>query len=466
MTRRLPVVMKISAVLISTTIVISPVYASGYHLGLQSVTAVGTGNAAAAEAADAATIVNNPAGLVHLDGTQIETNLFVIKPDIKYSNARGVFSDGSAVQGPEHGNIANTAQLVPQLYFSHRLNDRWGMGLGVYIPYAARTNDSSESVLRYNVNKTNVKALNINPAVAYKINDRHSLGVGLIAQYLHAEVQKYADFTPVGSAQSGIPQSVLHQQASGAFDARATVKGNDWGYGFNAGWLWDINDDVRVGVSYRSKINQHLHGTARWKPMGKFAENYAPLFEQFGFKALEGAQVQITTPEVVSVHGMWQVNPQWNIFSNVSWTRSSRLHALDIKFENDKIIDPVHGATSNTTHIATNWRDTYAVGVGASYQQNSRLQWRFGVNYDQSPVRSASSRLSTIPDGNRWLFGAGFKYDVDKKNTVAVSYAYLHIQHTHMSQQDGGAHVSSNVRGEADYRSNAHIAGVSYTYRF
>ncbi|PIT55770.1 hypothetical protein BHC44_02225 [Snodgrassella alvi] len=466
MTRHLPAVMKISTVFISAATIISPVYASGYHLGLQSVTAVAAGNAAAAEAADAATIVNNPAGLVNLDGTQIDTNLFVVKPDIKYRHARGTFADGSAVQGPEQDNIANTAQLIPQLYFSHRLNDKWGMGLGVYIPYAARTNDSSDSVLRYNVNKTNVKALDINPAIAYKINDRHSIGVGLIAQYLHAEVQKYADFTPVGSAQSGIAQAALHQKMPGAFDARATVKGNDWGYGFNAGWLWDINDDVRVGVSYRSKINQHLHGTARWKPMGSYAKNYAPLFEQFGFKALESAQVQITTPEVVSLHGMWKVNPQWNVFGNVSWTRSSRLHELDINFEHDKAVDPVHGATSNTTHIATNWRDTYAVGVGASYQQNPRLQWRFGVNYDQSPVRSSATRLSTIPDGNRWLFGAGAKYDVNKNDTVAVSYAYLHIQQTHMNQQDQGVHVSSNVRGEADYRSHAHIAGVSYTHRF
>ncbi len=466
MIRRLPVVMKISTAFMSAAMIISPVYASGYHLGLQSVTAVATGNAAAAEAADAATIVTNPAGLVNLDGTQIDTNLFVIKPEIKYHNARGTFTDGSSVQGPEHGNIANTAQLVPQLYFSHRLNDKWGMGLGVYIPYAARTNDSSDSVLRYNVNKTNVKALDINPAVAYKINERHSVGVGLIAQYLHAEVQKYADFAPVGSAKFGIPQASLHQKAPGAFDARATVKGNDWGYGFNAGWLWDMNDDVRVGISYRSKINQHLHGTARWQPTGSYAKNYAPLFEQFGFKSLEGAEVQITTPEVVSLHGMWKVNPQWNVFGNVSWTRSSRLHQLDIQFEHDKTIDPVHGATSNTTHIGTNWRDTYAVGVGASYQQNPHLQWRFGVNYDQSPVRSSTTRLSTIPDGNRWLFGGGMKYDVNKNDTVAVSYAYLHIQHTHMNQQDQGAHVSSNVRGIADHRSNAHIAGVSYTHRF
>ena len=133
---------------------------------------------------------------------------------------------------------------------------------------------------------------------------------------------------------------------------------------------------------------------------------------------------------------------------------------LDINFENAKSIDQHHGITSDKTHIYPNWRDTLAVGVGVSYQQSPKLQWRVGVNYDQSPVRSSSTRLSTIPDGNRWLFGAGLKYDVDKHNTLAFSYTYLHIQQTHMNQQDQGLHVSSNVRGEANYRSNAHILGA------
>ncbi|MCO6564186.1 MAG: transporter [Apibacter sp.] len=466
MARTLASMIKLCTIELSVLVVTSPVYASGYHLGLQSVTAVSTGNAAAAEAADPTTIVLNPAGLAYLEGAQINSNLFLIKPDINYNHAHGTFTDGSAVQGRESGNISNTVQAVPQGYFSYRLNDKWVAGLGLYIPYAAKTNDGSHSVMRYNVNKTNVKAIDINPAIALKLSKHHSLGIGLIAQYLHAEIQKYADFTPVGSSIAGVPSSVLHQAIPGEFDARGTVKGNDWGYGFNAGWLWDINNDVRVGLSYRSKINHHLRGTARWQPKGNYTQKYISLLDQFGYKPIEAAEVQITTPEVVSIHGMWTVNPKWNVFGNVSWTRSSRLHDLDINFENEKSIDQHRGFTANTTHIYTNWRDTLAVGMGASYQQTTQLQWRFGVNYDQSPVRSSSTRLSTIPDGNRWLFGAGMKYNVDKHHSLALSYTYLHIQRTHMRQQDQGLHVSSNVLGEANYRSYAHIFGASYNYKF
>jgi len=169
MARILPAIIKLGFVAMGSIAISTSVYASGYHLGLQSVTAVSTGNAAAAEAADPTTIVFNPAGLTYLEGTQLNGNLFLIKPDIKYHNARGTFTDGSNVQGPQNGNISNTVQAVPQVYFSHQINDKWAAGLGVYIPYAAKTNDSSDSVMRYNVNKTNVKAIDINPVIAYKL---------------------------------------------------------------------------------------------------------------------------------------------------------------------------------------------------------------------------------------------------------------------------------------------------------
>ena len=53
-----------------------------------------------------------------------------------------------------------------------------------------------------------------------------------------------------------------------------------------------------------------------------------------------------------------------------------------------------------------NWRDTFKVALGASYQLSQPLQLRFGMAYDQSPVRDADSRMTTMPDNDRiWLSG-------------------------------------------------------------
>ncbi|MDF7675154.1 OmpP1/FadL family transporter [Neisseriaceae bacterium ESL0693] len=440
-------------------------FASGYHLGLQSVRAVATANANVAEAAEAATIATNPAGLSQLTGTQSNQHLFLVQPEIRYQHARGQFTDHSSVQGTQQGSLTPKWQAIPQWYGAHQLNDQWHVGLGLYVPYAARTRDDSHSVLRYNVNSTHVKSLDINPAIAYTINEQHAIGVGFIGQYMEAALQKYADFTPVGAAISGQPSHVIHQQP-GAFDVKAQVKGHDWGYGFNAGWLWNVSPQLRLGVSYRSKINHTLSGHATWQPTGQQAINILPALVHSGYRAKEQAFVPLTTPEVWSVHGQWQPTPQWKLFSHASWTRSDRLKYLDIQFENDKVINPATGQTAHVSRIGTHWRNTYNLAIGTAYQYNNKLQWLAGVGYDQSPVSNNRHRLPTLPDGNRWLFGTGVQYQYDKYNSINASYAYLHIQQTSMHQQDQGEHVSSHTLAQANYRAHAHIMGFSYNHRF
>lgn len=441
-------------------------FASGYHLGLQSVRAVATANANVAEAAEAATIATNPAGLSQLDGTQSNLHLFMVQPEIRYREAQGQYTDHSQVQGTRQSKITPQWLAIPQWFGSHQLNDKWHVGLGIYIPYAAKTTDDAESVLRYNVNSTEVKSFDIHPAVAYTINEHHAIGAGLIGQYMEASLRKYADFASVGAAISGQPSHVIHQHQPGAFDVAGNVKGHDWGYGFNAGWLWNMNEQLRVGISYRSKINHTLNGHAHWQPTGQQASNILPALVHSGYPATEKAFVPLTTPEVWSIHAQWQPTSAWKLFTHASWTRSDRLKSLNIQFENDKVIDPATGQTAHTTRIDTHWRNTYNLAIGTAYQYNNKLQLLGGIGYDQSPVRSNRNRLSTLPDGNRWLMGTGFQYQWDKHNNINASYAYLRIQHTSMNQQDHGEHVSNNVLGQAKYRAHAHIMGLAYNHQF
>ncbi|HRL34872.1 MAG TPA: outer membrane protein transport protein, partial [Neisseria sp.] len=55
---------------------------------------------------------------------------------------------------------------------------------------------------------------------------------------------------------------------NGAADGYAKVKGDDWGFGYNLAWLWDINERARVGMNYRSKISHTLKGDGEWHLVG------------------------------------------------------------------------------------------------------------------------------------------------------------------------------------------------------
>ena len=38
------------------------------------------------------------------------------------------------------------------------------------------------------------------------------------------------------------------------------VEGDDYGWGFNLGALWQLSDATRIGIAYRSEIDYTLEG--------------------------------------------------------------------------------------------------------------------------------------------------------------------------------------------------------------
>ena len=174
--------------------------------------------------------------------------------------------------------------------------------------------------------------------------------------------------------------------------------------------------------------------------------------------------MDIVTPESLSVHGMYRATPKLNLFGDVTWTRHSRFNEAHLKFANDK--RTLSGALSNETVIYPNWRNTYKVGLGASYQYSEPLQLRGGIAFDQSPVRSADERLVTLPDANRLWFSLGAKYDFNRQHSIDVAYSHVHINDSSTRTHGGTTYVDSNVRSNASYSSSANILGLQYNYRF
>lgn len=566
---------KISSILIMAGLA-AQAHASGYHFGTQSVSSQATANSSAAEAADPSTIFYNPAGLTKLPGTQATINLNLVVPNIESKEQKGYYPSttnpgkGEEIQGSTENTIDPGPTFAPHAYVSHQMNDRVSVGLGVFVPFGSGTEYERNSVLRYNVNELGLQTIAIQPTVAFKLNDKHSFAVGLVAQNTSAELRQYANFGPavksgmqtqldntvaqstggatpaqvigmiptieagIAQAQAGIQaldagiaqaqaagataqvEALQAQKAgveaqltgaqaqlvnaktvegtqnqinalgsgNGAADGYAKVKGDDWGFGYNLAWLWDVNDSVRLGVNYRSKVTHTLKGDAEWHLDGGLFQNpqLGEAIQQGirdrGYAAKESANVKIVTPESLSFHGMWKASPKWNLFADATWTRHSRFNQAILNFENMKTVLPAaNGDQSNQTVLNPNWKNTWKFGLGASYQVTEPLQLRFGVAYDQSPVRDSSYRMSTLPDNDRIWFSVGGKYDFNKHHTLNLAYSYIHVKDADAYVNGYGtdknafgpgtnASVSSKTNGYAKFNSNAHILGVQYTYRF
>ena len=462
-----PSTLKKTVLLLGTTFAAASVHASGYHFGTQSVNAQSTANAAAAEAADASTIFYNPAGLTKLDSSQISVNANIVLPSIRYEADSATDFTGLPVQGSKNGKITKTT-VAPHIYGAYKVNDDLTVGLGVYVPFGSATEYEKDSVLRHNINKLGLTSIAVEPVAAWKLNNRHSFGAGIIAQHTSAELRKYADW--------GIPQKAAMLKATpsnpaGAAaiqaDGHADVKGSDWGFGYQLAWMWDINDRARVGVNYRSKVSHTLKGDAEWAADGAAAKTMwdtnklAPL----GYTANEKASVKIVTPESLSVHGMYKVSDKTNLFGDITWTRHSRFNKAELVFEKEKTIGI--NKKSDRTTITPNWRNTYKVGLGGSYQISEPLQLRAGIAFDKSPVRNADYRMNSLPDGNRIWFSAGMKYNIGKNHVVDAAYTHIHINDTsYRTAKASGTDVDSKGASSAHFRNKADIIGLQYTYKF
>ena len=460
--------------------------ASGYHFGTQSVGAQSTANAAAAEAADASTLFYNPAGLTHLDGkAEITGALNIVAPSLKYKDARATYYQGGNVQGATSGKVTKTT-AAPHVYGAYKLNDRVTLGMGMYIPFGSKTNYQDDSVLRYNIKKLGLTSIALEPAVAFKFNEQHSFAVGVIAQYSEAELTKYADWsaarndrvlagTAAALQRMGIPARATTNRAN--WQGRGDVKGHDWGFGYHLGWMLDVNDKLRVGVAYRSKISHNLKGTAKWQPAGAVVKapalaNYiqsptttnTPLGAGRGYLPSEDASVRINTPESLSLHAMYRANDKLNLFGDITWTRHSRFNKADLIFGNSKNV--INGQSDRTT-ISPNWRNTYKVALGGSYQYSEPLQLRAGIAFDQSPVKSAADRLNTMPDANRLWFSVGTRYAYKKRHVFDTALSYVHINSSRFNAPRAiGTDVDSKGATSAKFKASATILGMQYTYKF
>lgn len=462
-----PSTLKKTVLLLGTAFAAASVHASGYHFGTQSVNAQSTANAAAAEAADASTIFYNPAGLTKLDSSQISVNANIVLPSIRYEADSATDFTGIPVQGSKSGKITKTT-VAPHIYGAYKVNDNLTVGLGVYVPFGSATEYEKDSVLRHNINKLGLTSIAVEPVAAWKFNDHHSFGAGIIAQHTSAELRKYADW--------GIPQKAAMLKATPSnptaaaqikADGHADVKGSDWGFGYQLAWMWDVNDRARVGVNYRSKVSHTLEGTAEWAADSAMAKQLwaAKLLEARGYVPNEKASVKIVTPESLSVHGMYKVSDKTNLFGDVTWTRHSRFNKAELVFEKEKTIGI--NKKSDRTTITPNWRNTYKVGLGGSYQISEPLQLRAGIAFDKSPVRNADYRMNSLPDGNRIWFSAGMKYHIGKNHVVDAAYTHIHINDTsYRTAKASGSDVDSKGASSAHFRNKADIIGLQYTYKF
>lgn len=409
-----------SSVALAVTLAANSVSANGLSINEQSASGMGTGFAGRSSAAeDASTLFGNPAGMSKLDRTEVVGGFATIFASTEISDAQGMFS------GSNDGDMVPTA-VVPFGYLVSPLDDRWHAGIGVYAPFGVIGDYEKGFQGRYHGMYSGVQVVTLQPTVSYQVNDRVSVGFGPTINQIKGKLTRNSPH----AVAPGVGQ-----------DTTVNVKGDDIGYGFNAGVLVDINDHLRWGLTYHSKVDYALEGRTR------VTGSVAP-----GLNGTYDAGLDFTSPESIDTSITWQLDAKWTVYAGTTWTRWSRLDQIVIV--NDDILPAYQGRIGEIVEDMQ-WDDILSWAVGASYQLNPQWVLRAGFTSDPSPTNDIH-RTVRIPVSDRQVFSLGAGWDVTPDLTLDVAYSYLR-------EAEGEINTADYT---AEFRNQAHGLATQATWRF
>ena len=172
----------------------TPIFASGFQLIEQN--ASGLGNAFAGQAAgvkNASALYFNPAAITRVKGWNLVASVEPIGVGAHFTNSSStVPAAGPAAfpvpLGSEGGNGGKWIP-VPNAYLSGQVADRVWVGASFNVPFGLETEwQDAPWMGRFHATKSKVQAYNVNPTIAFQVNDAFSIGVGADWQHLTADL--------------------------------------------------------------------------------------------------------------------------------------------------------------------------------------------------------------------------------------------------------------------------------------
>ncbi|HZR70341.1 MAG TPA: outer membrane protein transport protein [Burkholderiales bacterium] len=456
----------------------SQAHAAAFALQEQNASGLGNsfaGQAAAAE--NASTIYFNPAGMSFLPaGPQFSLGGDYIKPSTKFSNGGSTaagFPTSPATQRPlgSNGGEAGNPAFVPNVYFAMDVAPNLKAGIGISVPFGLATEYDSDWIGRFQAIKSEIQAVNINPSVSWKMNDRTALGFGLNYQRIDAELTNAVN-TP-GAVFGGVFQTVLGLTgnqvtagtqantaasavaATGLTEGNVKVTGDDTAWGWNIGAMFQLAPETRLGLSYRSQMKYKVEGDVTFSNIPSAATFNAidPTGALAGRFANGKVTLDLKLPDSFSAALSHKLDSKWTLLADVTWTGWSSIQQLRI----------VRDDGTELSNTPENFKDTWRVGVGGVYRYNDAWSIKTGVAYDQSPVNN-TDRTARLPDNDRYWISIGAQYRLSKTATLDYGYAHLFVKNTSINQNAGNANVNGQLVGT--YKASIDIIGIQYSQSF
>jgi len=423
-------------VVVAAALVLAPslVWGAGFALFEHGNRGMAMGGAMTAIADDPSALFWNPAGLaLQADkGTQVQFGVTLISASQDFSG-EGPY--------PGDGYFASQKDQVffpPHFYLVYPVNDRIVLGFGMNTPFGLGTWWEDDFAGRYISKRVDIKRVDMNPTIGFKLTDRVTFGVGII--YAQGSI----DLTPGLGVVNPFTQQLTDV---GQVHLYAELSEND-GWGWDAGLHFDLGKGFEAGILYRSQVDIDYEGYGSFT---QFPTGYPEFDAAVGSIIPFGENVPVRTsisfPDFFSIGMAWTAE-QFTVSAQYGWMGWATFKELPIEFVG-------HPELSGT--VPELYKNVSQYRLGLEYRMDESWAFRGGLLYDDTP-QPAESMSPLLGDGDRKgiSVGIGWKY---KSITIDVADMYLFFdsRSTHGRSIDGY---------EGRYETSANLFGVTFTYTF
>ncbi|MCL7743694.1 outer membrane protein transport protein [Guyparkeria hydrothermalis] len=400
----------------------------GYQMGMAGAVTSNPGSAM--------TATSNPAGIgVVQPGADFSMEAFMPERSVSLGGGAPAQDSETDLYGvPSIGWSAPVSE-GSNVYFGGGMYATSGLGVDYLFPADDAGNTTFQGYSQLGV-------FQMSPALAVKVDNRLTIGGALNIGYMQLGFKQGITSNADGSALTA--GDIPGQPLPPAY-VDMSQSANAFGLGATLGVIYDVNDMVTVGASYRTEqkfqdLEYNLsHGQIEVQgnqmPAGRYTAS-------------------MDLPQQFSVGGTIRPMEGLEISGDVKW--------INWAGTMDSFV--VSGPNGFEMDLGPDWDDQVVYAIAADYQVTPKLAVRAGFNYGKSPVQSEQVANNLIfPAVVEQHYTAGFTYEINNHWNIGASYMYA-PKETFTAPANSGQQGDMNNEQEISLEESAIVVNLGYKF--
>lgn len=376
---------------------------------------------------DASAVRVSPANIADVEEAQLLFNAAVWNGDIQFHS-----DNGAAVK------MENSWIYPASLYGVFPLiPGKVALGLGISTPFGLATEypKNMDPRLRYALPyESRLLAVDITPALAWKVSENLSVGLGLDVVYSELEIKR------------AYPWSVW-SGSSLTRDGELAFEGSDLGVGGYLGINWTVAKGHRLAFVGRLPITIEYSGELQ--ASGRPGSN--AVLNALGTTRSSSFDSEMTFPGSIAVGYGIDLTSRLTLGFDFQWTDNSSHDDIPLNVGNNQVLLGGQNAAQ------LGWKDSIDLGTGISYALTDAWTLRSGYLFSEnSQPDDHYTPAVTVYDRHVIGLGVGWR---GKRQSIDLAYAFVYNPERTVS---GAAEPAFNGR----YKHQWHVISISVTHRF